>query len=262
VAAQCLASVADYHQARRRKAAPPAPLADFPAVRAVVGKATSGGRTALLETEARAVLAAIGLPVPASVLLRKPEDSAAAIELLGSGALALKVVSPDVLHKSDAGGVRLNVIGAQGIRDAAAAIFQSVKNYDAAAHVEGVLAVPMAPPGVELVIGVVRDPQFGPVVMFGLGGIFVEALGDVVFRAVPLSRVDADEMIGEIKARTMLEGVRGLPPVDKAAIADLLVKISDLAAAHPEIAEMDLNPVIAHGRGYTIADARMILARQ
>ena len=262
VAVQCLASVADYHQGRRRKAMAPAAPAGYPTVRALVETARRDARTALLETEAREVLAAIGLRIPASVLLRKPEDSAAAVETLGNGALALKVVSQDVLHKSDAGGVRLNVSGEQGIRDAAADILQSIRNYDATARIEGVLALPMAPKGVELVIGLVRDPQFGPVVMFGLGGIFVEALKDVVFRAVPVSRADADEMIGEIRARTMLEGVRGLPPVDKSAIAELLVTISALAAAHPEITEIDLNPVIAHGSGYTIADARMILARK
>ena len=260
VAAQCLASVADYHEARRRKTSAAVIPAALPAVRALVAKARAGGRTALLETEAREVLAAAGLPVASSLLLRKPEESAAAVKTLGNGPLALKVVSQDVLHKSDAGGVRLNVCGEQGVRDAAAAILESVRNYDAKARVEGVLASPMAPAGVELIIGVVRDPQFGPVVMFGLGGIFVEALKDVAFRAVPVSRADADEMIGEIKARAMLEGVRRLPPVDKSAIAGLLMTISGLAAAHPEIAEIDLNPVIAHGGGYTIADARMILA--
>ena len=114
----------------------------------------------------------------------------------------------------------------------------------------------------ELIIGVSRDAQFGPVLMFGLGGVFVETLRDVVFRAVPLEREDALEMIGEIRLQAMLDGTRGLPKVDREALADLLLKVSDLAAAHPQIGEIDLNPVIAQADGWTIADARMILAAE
>jgi acetyltransferase len=259
IAAQCLASIADYHESRRRMTtATPAP-APVAAVSALIAKVRASGRSALLETEAREVLAAAGVPVPRSVLLRKPEDAAAAVKALGGGALALKVVSQDVLHKSDAGGVRLDVTGEQAVRDAAAGILQAVKTHTADACVDGVLAAPMAPKGVELIVGVARDPQYGQVIMFGLGGVFVEAIKDVVFRAVPVSRADAEEMLDEIKFKVMLDGVRGLPAVDKPAIVDLLVKISALAAAHPEITEIDLNPVIAHGDGYTIADARMII---
>ena len=117
----------------------------------------------------------------------------------------------------------------------------------------------MAGKGVEMIVGVTRDPQFGPVIMLGLGGIFVEVIRDVVFRALPVSEADADEMLGDIRYKTMLEGTRGLPAIDKSAVRELILKVSALALAHPEIIEIDLNPVIAHGTGYTIADARMIL---
>lgn len=263
IAVQCLASAADYHAARRRILASRAPQAQGPAlthVRAIVEQARAAGRGALLETEAREVLAAAGVPVPESLLLRGPEDAASATRLFGEAPVALKVVSKDVLHKSEAGGVRLGVSGSEAIAGGVQAILHAVRAHAPGAAVEGVLATPMAPPGVELIAGVTRDPQFGPVVLFGLGGIFVEAIRDVVFRSVPIALEDAHEMVDGIRCKALLDGPRGLPAVDRAAIAQLLVKVSALAAAHPEIAEIDLNPVIAHAGGYTVADARVILA--
>ena len=126
--------------------------------------------------------------------------------------------------------------------------------------IDGILAAPMARAGVELIIGVMRDAQFGPVILFGLGGLFVETLKDVVFRAVPIARADAEEMIGDIHFQGMLEGARGLPKVNRHALIELLLKVSALAAAFPAIAEIDINPVIAHDDGYTVADARIILS--
>jgi acetyltransferase len=264
IAAQCLASAADYSEAQRRLAAvaarAPRAAPVVPAIHGLVATARGAGRSTLLETEARAALAAAGIAMPPTALARSAADAAAMVGALGDGPLALKVVSQDVLHKSDAGGVRLAVSGEAAVREAIDGILASVATHCPGARIEGVLATPMARKGVELIVGVSRDPQFGPVLMFGVGGIFVETLKDVVFRAVPLQREDAVEMIGEIRLRAMLDGVRGLPPVDREALADLLLKVSDLAAAHPQIAEIDLNPVIAHGDGWTIADARMILA--
>jgi len=264
IAAQCLASHADYSEAQRRLGAiaarpqeTPAPL---PAVKSLVAAAQAQGRTALLESEGRDVLAACGIPVPPMLLARSPADASKVVKALGKGPLALKVVSKDVLHKSDAGGVRLNVAGTTGVRKAIEDILASVKSHHPDALIEGVLATPMADKGLELIVGVTRDAQFGPVLMFGLGGIFVETIRDVVFRAVPVAREDAQEMLGDIRFKAMLEGTRGLAPIDKAAVVDLLLKVSALAQAHPAIAEIDLNPVIAHAGGYTIADARMILA--
>lgn len=259
VAAECLACAANYYEAKTRLAQAPATPAPVAGVQARITAVRAAGRSALLETEAREVLAAAGIPVPQNFLLRSPEDAAAAVKALGGEPLALKVVSPDVLHKSDAGGVRLNVRGEAAVRDGVADILRAVTAHQAGADIQGVLAAPMAPKGVELIVGVTRDPQFGPVLLFGLGGIFVETIRDVVFRSVPVSRAEAGQMLGEIKFKAMLDGVRGLPAVDKAALVELLLKVSALAAAHPEIAEIDLNPVIAHGSGYTVADARMIL---
>ncbi|MCC7080611.1 MAG: acetate--CoA ligase family protein [Burkholderiales bacterium] len=263
IAVHCLAAAAQYHASRRRIVASCATHpAALPAVREIVARARAAGRSALLETEARATLVAAGVPMPANLLLRSPEDAARAAQLFGGQPIALKVVSKDVLHKSEAGAVRLGVRGETAIADGVRAIHDSVLAHVPGALIEGVLATPMAPRGVELIVGVTRDPQFGPVVMFGLGGIFVEAIRDVVFRSVPIALEDAHEMVGGIAFKALLDGVRALPAVDRDAIALLLVKVSALAAAHPEIAEIDLNPVIAHAGGYTVADARAILAAQ
>jgi acetyltransferase len=163
------------------------------------------------------------------------------------------------LHKSDAGGVRLKVSGETALRDAYREIIASARNYDPDADLHGVLVSPMAKSGIEIIIGVVHDPMFGPVMMFGLGGIFVEVLKDVSFRALPMSQVDAEEMIEEIHAGKILDGVRGALPVDKKELVDLMMKISQLALAHPEIREIDLNPVILRNDGLDVVDARMIL---
>ncbi|MBC7778573.1 MAG: acetate--CoA ligase family protein [Proteobacteria bacterium] len=263
IAAQCLASAADYSEAKRRIAASH-PVAEAaaalpPAAVSLITAARSAGRNALLETEARAVLAACGANVAPIHLLRSSDDAVAAIATLGDQPLALKVVSQDVLHKSDSGGVRLAVRGEAGVRAAVVDILASVEQHVPGARIDGVLAAPMAARGVELIIGVSRDPQFGPVLMFGLGGIFVEAIEDVVFRALPITRADALEMIGEIRAQKMLDGVRGLPRVDREALVELLMHVSTIACAGDDIAEIDLNPVIATADGLVIADARMIL---
>jgi acetyltransferase len=261
VAVQCLASLADYTAAKERLSVATAPsaIATQPSAADVVQRARKAGRS-LLETEARELLASYGVKTPLSVLARTVDDAAHVISKLGDGPLALKVVSKDVLHKSDAGGVKLNVTGVDGVKRAIAEISSKVKQYDAAAEVSGVLAAPMAEKGVEVILGVTHDPQFGPVLMFGLGGVFVEVIRDVVFRALPVSPADVEEMLGELRYKAMLEGARGLPVVDKAALCELMLKVSALATAHPEIAEIDLNPVIAHASGYTIADTRMILS--
>jgi len=265
IAAQCLASLADYSEAKRRltAAAPPGTGANAarlpPAAAALIAAARQRGHSALLETEARALLAACGATLAPSHLLHGAGDAAAAMAALGDQPLALKVVSPDVLHKSDAGGVRLGVRGTADIGAAVSDILDSVTRQMPGARIEGVLAAPMAARGVELIIGVSRDAQFGKVILFGLGGVFVEAIRDVVFRALPISAQDAQEMIHDIGAQPMLVGIRGLPPVDRAAVAALLMQVSQLACATDDIAEIDLNPVIATAEGLVIVDARIIL---
>jgi acyl-CoA synthetase (NDP forming) len=260
-AVQCLASLADYTAARQRLtgAAAPQTVTVQPKAVDIVQRARKAGRTSLLENEARDLLACYGVQVPQTVLARNADDAANLVFALGEGPLALKIVSKDVLHKSDAGGVKLNVAGVDAIKRAIGDITASVKRHAPAAEIGGVLAAPMAGKGVEMIIGVTRDPQFGPVLMLGLGGVFVEVIRDVVFRALPVSEADVEEMLRDLRYKAMLEGTRGLPAVDKAALRELMLKVSALAGAHPEILEIDLNPVIAHAVGYTIADARMIL---
>ena len=177
----------------------------------------------------------------------------------GDQALVMKVVSKDILHKSDAGGVKLNLRGEAALREAYEQIMTSCRAYSASADIHGVLVTPMARKGTEIIIGVSRDPVFGPVLMFGLGGIFVEILEDVAFRAIPLSAHDARSMVDQIKARKILEGARGEAAVDKAALVDLLLKVSSIVTAYPQLAELDLNPVLAYDDGYAVVDARVIV---
>lgn len=259
-AVQCLASLADYTAAKRRLSAASPQAKTQPAAAQIIQRVRRVARTSLLETEARELLACYGVAVPPAMLARAADDAEQVVAKLGAGPLALKVVSKDVLHKSEAGGVKLNIAGAEAVKRVIGDIIASVKRHDTAADVAGVLAAPMAEKGVELIVGVTRDAQFGPVLMFGLGGVFVEVIRDVVFRALPVSEADVEEMLRELRYKAMLEGARGLPAVDKRALVQLMLKVGALAAAHPEIIEIDLNPVIAHGSGYTIADARMILA--
>jgi acetyltransferase len=210
----------------------------------------------LPEPQCRELLALYGIPVPPWRVAASAAETSAAVEALGSPA-ALKLVARGVVHKSDIGGVLLGIHGPQAAADGWRQLI------DAAARVGAggprVLVTPMIEPGVETVVGVLRDRQFGPVVMFGLGGVLVEALDDVVFRVAPLGRGDAEAMIQEVRAYRLFDAVRGRPAVDREALVDLLVRVSELAADRAEVAELDLNPVILSARGATIADARVVM---
>ena len=227
--------------------------------KAIVAKVQSDGRDSLFEYEAKDLLKAYGVEVPGHFVARSADDLTAAAAQFGDTPLAMKIVSEDILHKSDAGGVRLKVAGEEALRQNFETILANAKAYKADARVEGVLLSPMARSGVEVIIGVLHDATFGPVMMFGLGGIFVEVLKDVSFRALPMSRADAHEMIEEIQSKKILEGVRGAPPIDKNALENLIMQVATLALSHPEITEIDLNPVIVRNDGYDVVDARMIL---
>jgi acyl-CoA synthetase (NDP forming) len=172
----------------------------------------------------------------------------------------MKVVSPDVVHKSDIGGVMVGVRRA----DTAAAytsIVDSVRGALGDVAIDGVLVQPMVSGGTELIIGMVREPSFGPLVMFGLGGLLVEALADVVFRLAPLTRGDAEAMLDGIRGARVLGGLRGRPPVDREAVIDVLLRVSQLAVDHPEIAELDINPLMAMPEGAIAVDARASIVR-
>ncbi len=213
----------------------------------------------LFEFEAKSLLRYYGVDLPRELVIRQDNDITTAVDSFGETPLALKVVSKDILHKSDAGGVRLNVCGDKAIRQARLDILDSCRRYSADAAIEGVLVTPMARKGVEVIIGMSRDPIFGPVLMFGLGGIFVEILKDVAFRAIPLSHSDARSMIDQLKAQKIMAGARGEAAVDKEALVKLLLTVSAIVVAHPEISELDLNPVIAYDDGYSVVDARIIV---
>ena len=237
------------------------PAADpKPELQAAFATAREHGRD-LLEYEAKALLKGHGVHVADEVVARSADELADVAARFGQLPLVMKVVSKDILHKSDAGGVKLALQGEQALRDAYAQILSSCRSYKPDADIEGVLVTPMARRGLEVIIGVMRDPIFGPVLMFGLGGIFVEILKDVTFRAIPLSRYDARSMVEQIKASKVLKGVRGEAAVDKEALVDLLLKISSIVEAYPEMAELDLNPVILYSDGYAVVDARVIVDR-
>lgn len=237
------------------RAQPAAPGAEG---QALIRRARQQGRD-LLEPEAKALLAEHGIGVLTERVVSSAEALSEAAGDLGDTPVAMKVVSPDILHKSDAGGVALDVVGEAAMSAAYDDIMRSARRYDSNARIDGVLVTPMAPKGVEVIIGLMRDPTFGPVIMFGLGGVLVEVLEDVAFRAVPLSRHDAVTMIDQLKAAKVLDGVRGAAGVDKEALVSLLLEVSTLMEAYPDIAELDLNPVIAYPDGYAVVDARILL---
>jgi acyl-CoA synthetase (NDP forming) len=176
--------------------------------------------------------------------------------------VVLKIVSPDILHKSDAGGVKINLETEEEIKTAFDEIIKNARKYNPDADIKGCLVSQMAEKGVEIIIGTKIDDQFGPVIMVGLGGILVEVLKDVSFRVLPITRSSAKGMLSEIKSAPILDGIRGEPPVDKKAIVDLLLNVSEIVESYPEIQEIDLNPVIASNDGLLVVDARIILKEE
>ena len=247
--------------ARNQRAELAQPLSPDAGVVATFKQAQRSGRD-LFEFEAKSLLRTYGVDVPKELIVRNEAEFLKAVAEFGHTSLAMKVVSKDILHKSDAGGVKLDLSGEADLRRGHAEILASCKLYKADAEIEGVLLAPMARKGTEVIIGVSRDPVFGPVLMFGLGGIFVEVLEDVAFRAIPLSRDDAHSMVNQIKARKILDGARGEPAVSKDALVELLLKVSSIVDAHSEILELDLNPVIAYEDGYAVVDARVIVCQE
>ena len=224
----------------------------------VLAEARRAGRAALNEIESKEVLAAAGIPTTAARLARSREE---AIRLAGEIGypVVLKIVSEQILHKSDIGGVRLNLADAGAVGAAYDAILEAARTHEPDATVEGVAVQQMAAPGTEVIVGMTRDPRFGPVLMFGLGGVLVEVLQDVAFRLAPLTPRDAQAMMSEIKARPLLEGFRGAPPADRDKLAEILIRVGDFALEHPDVKEIDLNPIYAYPEGALAVDARIIL---
>jgi acyl-CoA synthetase (NDP forming) len=225
----------------------------------VLARARSEGRTLLSEVEAKDVLREAGVPVTTTTLATSADEAVKQAEAAGYP-VVLKVVSPDIAHKSDAGGVVLNLKSADEVRASYDAIVASCQKHVPGARITGIAVQHMAPQGTEVIVGMTTDAQFGPVMMFGLGGIMVEVLKDVSFRLVPLAERDATQMIDEIKGRPVLGGVRGQPPADIAALKNTILKVSEFVAAHPEVRELDLNPVFAYPDGALAVDARIIVS--
>ncbi|HEX9117354.1 MAG TPA: acetate--CoA ligase family protein [Anaerolineae bacterium] len=243
----------------RAPAAAPAGIDPAAAAQRIAG-ARAAGRTGLDAAEGRGLLEAYGVPTPADLLATGPEEAAACAAQIGFP-VALKLASPDILHKTDIGGVVLDVRSEAEVRAAYAAILLRARAAHPEAQIRGVQVQQMVQGGTEVIVGVKRDPTFGPLVMFGLGGVYVEALADVSFRLAPLTAADAEEMIGEVRSARLLAGLRGAAPADRAALVDAIVRIGQLAADRPEIAELDVNPllVLPEGQGALAVDVRVIL---
>ena len=235
---------------------------DRSAVRRTFDRALGEGRVTIGDAEARAILTAYGLRIPASELA---ENSDRAVEMAATMGypVVLKIASPDILHKTDVGGVKVGLENGEDVRDAFDLITYRAGRYVPEARLWGCLVQKMVPPGLEILIGMNRDPQFGPLVTFGLGGIYVETLKDVAFRLAPFSRGEAEIMLGEIRTHALLDGVRGKPAVDKGVLVDTLLRIGQLVQDFPEIAELDINPFVVYeaGQGGIAIDMRLVLTK-
>jgi acetyltransferase len=233
---------------------------DRATVRQTLDGALSEGRVTIGDAEARDILTAYGFRIPPSELAETDDQAVEIANRIGYP-IVLKIASPDILHKTDVGGVKVGLENPTDIRDAFDLITYRAQRYLPEARIWGCLVQKMAPPGLEILIGMNRDPQFGPLVTFGLGGIYVETLKDVAFRIAPFSRSEAQEMLREIRAHALLDGVRGEPPTDKSALIDALLRIGQLVMDFPEIAELDINPFIVYeeGLGGISIDMRLVL---
>lgn len=228
---------------------------------AIIAAARGERRSALDELTGKKLLACYGVQVPKSVLVNQAREVPAALSKLRLP-VVVKVMSPDILHKSDAGGVKVGLTSVAAVKLAIRAIAAAPEIRRA--RIEGFLIEEMAPAGYEVVVGAVKDPQFGPLVMVGLGGIFVEVLADVAFRICPISLLDAQDMLAELKSAAVLKGARNKTPVSQEAIIDVLLKVggsNGLLMRHAaDISEADINPLIVSSKGAVAVDARFILA--
>ncbi|MCD6084418.1 MAG: acetate--CoA ligase family protein [Desulfurococcales archaeon] len=229
-------------------------------VKEIIKNAKDEGRNKLLEHEAYEVLSAYGLPVPRAGLAKDPDEAVKIAESVGYP-VVLKIVSPDIVHKSDVGGVKVGLSSSDEVVKAFKDIMNGVAKHAPKARVAGILVQEMVPEALEVIVGTTRDPTFGPIVLFGLGGIFVEVLKDVSFRITPVTKYDAETMLSEIKAAKILEGYRGMPPRDKEALVDMIIKISKFMEEQEDVTDVDLNPIMVfeEGKGAKIADARILI---
>ncbi|MFC2025688.1 acetate--CoA ligase family protein [Chloroflexota bacterium] len=262
--ARAFRAMADYRQIKAR----PMPIfttfdVDRQAVNDQFERVLAEGRFSIGDSEARDVLHAYGMRIPWSELADTSESAVKIAAKIGFP-VVLKIASPDILHKTDVGGVKVGLNSAEDVLDAYELMVYRANRYIPEARIWGCLVQEMVPSGgLEVLVGMNRDPQFGPLVTFGLGGIYVEALKDVTFRIAPFSREEAEEMISEIRAHALLDGIRGKPPMDKDAIVDTLLRIGQLVQDFPEIVELDINPlmVFPQDQGAIAIDMRLVLKK-
>jgi acetyltransferase len=263
-AATAIRAMADYREILAR----PEPEyiqyeVDQQAVEGVFERVRSEERLSIGDVEARAILKAYGFRIPQSEIAETPEEAVQIAKGIGYP-VVLKIASPDILHKTDVGGVKVGLENDEQVRDAFELMIYRIQRYLPEARIWGCLVQEMVPSGgLEVLVGMNRDPQFGPLVTFGLGGIYVETLKDVTFRLAPISVQEANAMLEEIRATALLEGVRGQPPVDKEAIVDAILRISQLVVDFPDIAELDINPLMVYTRdqGAIAIDMRLVLSK-
>ena len=231
------------------------------AVDEIINKAREEKRTVLTEIEAKQILTEAGIACTQTRLAATKDEAVSISEAIGYP-VVLKVSSVDITHKSDAGGVKVNLKDQSEVENAFDQIMSSCRSAVPGANIEGVAVQGMAKPGIEIIMGMIKDANFGPVVMFGLGGVLVEVLKDVAFRIVPIEKADAADMINEIQGKKLLNGYRGQDPADIPYLQEMLVKLSDFVHRTPGIEEIDMNPVFAYKEGAVVVDARIILSAQ
>ena len=228
--------------------------------RDIIQNALQNKRYKLLEPESKELIAAFGITTARHTVTASVKEAIQAATSIGYP-IVLKIVSPDISHKTDVGGVKVGIKDAEGVKAAYEEIMKNVNIKKPDARIEGILVEEMATPSTEVIIGGLRDPQFGPAVMFGLGGIFVEIYKDVSFRIAPLEEYDAIDMIHEIKGSKILKGFRNTESLDITSLAQTILKVSNIMVSLEEIKEIDLNPVLVYPKGVKAVDARIILSR-
>ncbi|WEU40642.1 MAG: acetate--CoA ligase family protein [Candidatus Odinarchaeum yellowstonii] len=231
-------------------------------IKEIISNITNSGRFILTEDESKTILREMSIPFPEYEVVSSAEEAAEAAERVGYP-IVMKIVSPDIIHKSDYGGVMLNLNNKREVIEGYNKILSNISKKAPGAKIRGVMIYKMASKGiVELLIGVSFDEQFGHTITVGLGGVFVELLKDISIRLIPISNLEAEEMLKELKAYSILTGFRGSAKADIDSIKQTLIKVSDLIIENPEILELDLNPVIVYEQGLTVIDARIILDRE
>ena len=230
----------------------------MPNVDDIIATAHSEKRTYLLENESKTIMQTYKIPVTKFTVAETEDAAVKAAEKIGYP-VVLKILSPDVIHKSDVGGVLININTPDEVRKGYQSIISNVQKHKTNARIKGIFVEEFAPKGIEVIIGALKDPQFGPALMFGLGGIFVEVLKDVSFRVAPITKFDAKEMIQEIKGYPILTGIRGQKASDVRALENILLQVSKLVMDYPVINQLDLNPVFSYPKGAKCVDARIIL---